>query len=52
MEYEVRLVVTYNGDQIDEDIISALEDYGIKLDCMTIIDSSGEFHPEFISVEA
>ena len=52
MEYEVRLVVTYKGDEIDESIIQALEDAGIKVDFMSIIDASGEFHPEFMSVEA
>ena len=52
MEYEVRLVVTYKGDEVDESIIQALEDAGIKVDFMSIIDASGEFHPEFMSVEA
>jgi len=52
MEYEVRMVVTYNGGEIDEDIIQALEDAGIKVDFMSIVDASGEFHPEFMSVEA
>ena len=52
MEYEVRLVVTYKGDEIDESIIQALEDAGIKVDFMSIADASGEFHPEFMSVEA
>lgn len=52
MEYEVRLVVTYKGDEIDESIIQALEDAGIKVDFMSIVDASGEFHPEFMSVEA
>jgi hypothetical protein len=52
MEYEVRLVVTYNGAELDEDIIQALEDAGIKVDFMSIVDASGEFHPEFMSVEA
>ena len=52
MEYEVRMVVTYDGGEIDEDIIQALEDAGIKVDFMSIIDASGEFHPEFMSVEA
>jgi hypothetical protein len=52
MEYEVRLVVTYDGAEIDESIIQALEDAGIKVDFMSIVDASGEFHPEFMSVEA
>jgi len=52
MEYEVRLVITYKGDEIDESIIQALEDAGIKVDFMSIVDASGEFHPEFMSVEA
>ena len=52
MEYEVRLVVTHNGDNIGQDIIQALEDAGIKVDFMSIIDASGEFHPEFMRVEA
>lgn len=52
MEYEVRLVVSYKGDEVDETIIQALEDAGIKVDFMSIIDASGDFHPEFMSVEA
>jgi hypothetical protein len=52
MEYEVRLVVSYSGDDVDENIIQALEDAGIKVDFMSIIDASGDFHPEFMSVEA
>lgn len=52
MEYEVRLVVTYDGGSMDEDIIQALEDANIKVDFMSIVDASGEFHPEFMSVEA
>lgn len=52
MEYEVRLVVSYSGVDVDENIIQALEDAGIKVDFMSIIDASGEFHPEFMSVEA
>jgi hypothetical protein len=52
MEYEVRLVVSYDGTEIDESIIQALEDAGIKVDFMSITDASGEFHPEFMSVEA
>ncbi len=52
MEYEVRLVVSYSGEEIDESIIQALSDAGIKVDFMSIIDASGEFHPEFMSVEA
>jgi glutathionylspermidine synthase len=52
MEYEVRLVVTYDGAEIDESIIQALEDASIKVDFMSIVDASGEFHPEFMSVEA
>jgi hypothetical protein len=52
MEYEVRMVVTYDGGSMDEDIIQALEDAGIKVDFMSIVDSSGEFHPEYMSVEA
>lgn len=52
MEYEVRMVVTYKGGEIDEDIIQALEDAGIKVDFMSIVDASGEFHPEYMSVEA
>ena len=52
MEYEVRLVVSYSGDEIDETIIQALEDAGIKVSLMSIIDAIGNFHPEFMSVEA
>ena len=52
MEYEVRLVVSYKGDEVDETIIQALEDAGIKVDLMSIIDASGDFHPEYMSVEA
>lgn len=52
MEYEVRLVVSYDGTEIDESIIQALEDASIKVDFMSITDASGEFHPEFMSVEA
>ena len=52
MEYEVRLVVSYKGDEVDETIIQALEDAGIKVDFMSIIDASGDFHPEYMSVEA
>jgi hypothetical protein len=52
MEYEVRLVITHSGDNIGQDIIQALLDAGIKMDYMSIIGADGEFHPEFMSVEA
>ena len=50
--YEVQLVVSYDGGDVTEDVIQALEDAGMKVAYLAAATPDGEFYPEYMCWEA
>jgi hypothetical protein len=50
--YEVQLVVSYDGGNVTEDVIQALEDAGMKVAYLAAATPDGEFYPEYMCWEA